>query len=31
MIALIAKEAQGRVDMMLRLAGAARVIVTEIR
>lgn len=31
MIALVARETQGRVDMMLRLAGAARVIVTEVK
>jgi mevalonate kinase len=30
MIALVTKEACGRVDMMLRLAGAANVIVTEV-
>ena len=31
MIALVTEATRGRVDMMLRLAGAARVIVTEIR
>jgi mevalonate kinase len=31
MIALITQETRGRVDMMLRLAGAADVIVTEVR
>mgnify|MGYP000034152022 CR=1 FL=1 len=31
MIALVTAETRGRVDMMLRLAGAADVIVTEIR
>jgi mevalonate kinase len=31
MIALISEETQGRVDMMLRLAGASNVIVTEVR
>lgn len=31
MIALVTKETRGRVDMMLRLAGAKAVIVTEIR
>ena len=31
MIAVVAKETRGRVDMMLRLAGASRVIVTEVR
>jgi mevalonate kinase len=31
MIALITKEMRGRVDMMLRLAGATNVIVTEVR
>jgi mevalonate kinase len=30
-IALVTEETRGRVDMMLRLAGATRVIVTEIR
>jgi mevalonate kinase len=30
MIALVASETQGRVDMMLRLAGATNVIVTEV-
>jgi mevalonate kinase len=30
MIALVSKETRGRVDMMLRLAGATRVIVTEV-
>jgi mevalonate kinase len=30
-IALVTKETRGRVDMMLRLAGANRVIVTEVR
>jgi len=30
-IALVTKETQGRVDMMLRLAGAVRVITTEVR
>jgi mevalonate kinase len=31
MIALIAKEMQGHIDMMLRLAGATNVIVTEVK
>ena len=31
MIAVVTKETRGRVDMMLRLAGASRVIVTEVR
>lgn len=31
MIALIPEETRGRVDMMLRLAGASNVIVTEVR
>lgn len=31
MIALVTKRTQGRVDMMLRLAGAASVFVTEVR
>ncbi|MGD8625581.1 MAG: mevalonate kinase [Anaerolineae bacterium] len=31
MIALVTNESQGRVDMMLRLAGATRVIVTEVK
>ena len=31
MIALVAEETRGRVDMALRLAGAKGVIVTEIR
>jgi mevalonate kinase len=31
MIALITERTRGRVDMMLRLAGATRIIVTEIR
>jgi mevalonate kinase len=31
MIALVTQETQGRVDMMLRLAGATRVITTEVR
>jgi len=31
MIALITEDTRGRVDMMLRLAGAARVIVTEVK
>jgi mevalonate kinase len=31
MIALVTAETQGRVDMMLRLAGAAQVIVTEVQ
>ncbi len=31
MIALITEASRGRVDMMLRLAGATRVIVTEVR
>jgi len=31
MIALVTKETQGRVDMLLRLAGAVRVLITEIR
>jgi mevalonate kinase len=31
MIAVVTKETQGRVDMMLRLAGASRVIITEVR
>lgn len=31
MIALVTEETRGRVDMLLRLAGAVRVIVTEIR
>ena len=31
MIALVSEETQGRVDMMLRLAGAVRVITTKVR
>ena len=31
MIAVVTKETRGRVDMMLRLAGASRVILTEVR
>jgi mevalonate kinase len=31
MIALVTEATRGRVDMMLRLAGATRVIVTEVR
>ena len=31
MIALVTEDTRGRVDMMLRLAGAARVLITEIR
>lgn len=31
MIAVVTEETRGRVDMMLRLAGASRVIVTEVR
>jgi mevalonate kinase len=31
MIALVTEESQGRVDMMLRLSGATRVIVTEVK
>lgn len=31
MIALITEEIRGRVDMLLRLAGAVRVIITEVR
>jgi mevalonate kinase len=31
MIALVTEETRGRVDMMLRLAGATRVIITEVR
>jgi mevalonate kinase len=31
MIALVTEETQGRVDMMLRLCGAVRVIVTEVK
>jgi len=31
MIALVTEETRGRVDIMLRLAGATRVIVTEVR
>jgi mevalonate kinase len=31
MIALISEETRGRVDMVLRLAGASNVIVTEVR
>jgi mevalonate kinase len=31
MIALVTESTQGRVDMMLRLAGATRVMVTEVR
>ncbi|HFD38588.1 MAG TPA: mevalonate kinase, partial [Anaerolineae bacterium] len=31
MIALVTAESRGRVEMMLRLAGAARVIVTQVR
>ncbi len=31
MIALVTEETQGRVDMLLRLAGAVRVLITEIR
>lgn len=31
MIAVVTEETQGRVDMMLRLAGAGRVIITEVR
>jgi mevalonate kinase len=31
MIALLTEETQGRVDMMLRLAGASSVIITEVR
>jgi hypothetical protein len=31
MIALVTEATQGRVDMLLRLAGATRVIVTEVR
>jgi len=31
MIALVTRETQGRVDMMLRLAGATNVLVTEVR
>ncbi|MCL7453674.1 MAG: mevalonate kinase [Anaerolineae bacterium] len=31
MIALVTEEAQGRVDMMLRLAGATRVIISRVR
>jgi hypothetical protein len=31
MIALVNEGTQGRIDMMLRLAGATRVIITELR
>jgi mevalonate kinase len=31
MIALVTADTQGRVDMMLRLAGASNVIVTRVR
>jgi mevalonate kinase len=31
MIALVTEEARGRVDMMLRLAGATRILITEVR
>jgi mevalonate kinase len=31
MIALITEEVRGRVDMLLRLAGATNVLVTEVR
>ena len=31
MIALLTEETQGRVDMMLRLAGASSVTITEVR
>jgi hypothetical protein len=31
MIALVTEETQGRVDMMLRLAGATNVIVTQVK
>ncbi|MGD9374160.1 MAG: mevalonate kinase [Anaerolineae bacterium] len=31
MIALVTEETRGRVDMMLRLAGAAQVIITQVR
>jgi mevalonate kinase len=31
MIALVTEDTQGRVDMMLRLAGAVRVLITEVR
>jgi len=31
MIALVTEETRGRVDLMLRLAGAVHVLVTEVR
>lgn len=31
MIALVTEESRGRVDMMLRLAGATQILITEVR